>query len=113
MAQNLLANAVQYSHPGGRVTLGASCAAAGLELRVTDTGPGIPAGQVPHLFEPFYRGDAAHAADEEGHLGLGLFLVRTHLLALGGRCDVESELGRGSCFVVTVPDVRRGHDEPG
>lgn len=103
VVQNLLANAVHYNRDGGVVEIRASAGDDAIEMRVSDTGPGIPAEQVPHLFEPFYRGDAAHSAAAEGHLGLGLYLVQSHLAALGGRCTVESEVGRGTVFIVHLP----------
>jgi signal transduction histidine kinase len=110
IVQNLLANAVHYNRDGGVVEIRASAGADAIEVRVGDTGRGIPPEQVPHLFEPFYRGDAAHGAAAEGHLGLGLFLVQSHLAALGGRCTVESEVGRGTTFIVHLPAAGPGSE---
>jgi heavy metal sensor kinase len=110
IVQNLLANAVHYNRDGGVVEIRASAGADAIEVRVGDTGRGIPPEQVPHLFEPFYRGDAAHGAAAEGHLGLGLFLVQSHLAALGGRCTVESEVGRGTTFIVRLPAAGPGSE---
>jgi signal transduction histidine kinase len=108
---NLLSNAIEYNRPGGLVRLEAGLADGALELTVRDTGRGIAAEHVPHLFEPFYRADesrrgspsAAAEAGETPHMGLGLFLVDSHLKALGGRCTVESEVGVGTTMRVTVP----------
>ena len=115
---NLLSNAVEYNRPGGTVHLSATLEAGALEVVVRDTGRGIPAEHVPHLFEPFYRADsngrapaAGGGAEETPHLGLGLFLVESHLKALGGRCTVESEVGVGTTMRVTVP-VDRPHNRP-
>jgi signal transduction histidine kinase len=108
---NLLSNAIEYNRPGGLVRLEARPEAGALELTVSDTGRGIAAEHEPHLFEPFYRADesrrgspaAAAEGGETPHMGLGLFLVDSHLKALGGRCTVESEVGVGTTRRVTVP----------
>jgi two-component system heavy metal sensor histidine kinase CusS len=99
---NLVSNAVEYNRPGGCVEISAATQDGGVEFTVRDTGPGIAPDELPHLFEPFYRGDGARR-NEAGHLGLGLFLVRSHLKALGGRCTVESLPGQGSTFHLHVP----------
>lgn len=101
VAMNLISNAVAYSRPGGRVVVSAACRDKGLEFRVADSGQGIAAEDLPHIFEPFFRADKAHM-NQTGHLGLGLFLVRTHLDALGGRCTVQSTPGVGSTFEVRI-----------
>jgi signal transduction histidine kinase len=114
VVMNLLSNAVEYNKPGGVVHLAARLKAGQLEVIVRDTGRGIAAEHVPHLFEPFYRGDGsrrlggaptegAGAVDEASHLGLGLFLVDSHLKALNGRCTVQSEPGVGTTITVTLP----------
>jgi two-component system heavy metal sensor histidine kinase CusS len=116
---NLLANAVEYNRPGGAVELVASASAdGGLDLDVRDTGPGIPEDLVPRLFEPFSRGDGARGGvpsppateggDGAGHLGIGLFLVRSHLDALGGTCTVDSLVGQGTTFRVHLPAADGG-----
>jgi len=112
VATNLISNAVAYSRPGGRVTVAAALSDGGLDLRVTDAGVGIAPEDLQHIFEPFFRADKAHK-NETGHLGLGLFLVRTHLDALGGRCTVQSTPGVGSTFVIWLPSAARtgGADE--
>jgi signal transduction histidine kinase len=116
---NLLSNAVEYNRPGGTVHLSAKLEGGALEVVVRDTGRGIPAEHVPHLFEPFYRADsnarapaAGGGAEETPHLGLGLFLVESHLKALGGRCTVESEVGVGTTMRVTVPVERPDNRTP-
>jgi signal transduction histidine kinase len=108
VVMNLLSNAVSYNRPGGLIELRARLEAGTLEVMVRDTGRGIAAQHLPHLFEPFYRGDGARltapvAGPEEPHMGLGLFLVDSHLKALGGRCSVQSEVGVGTTFIVSVP----------
>jgi len=102
VVMNLLANAVEYNRPGGRVELTAKPSGTRLYLQFRDTGPGIAAEHLPHLFEPFYRADRARSA-EAGHMGLGLSLVQSHLAALGGVVRVESMPGVGTTFVVELP----------
>ena len=99
---NLLANAVQYSPTGGSVEFSARLADGQLDLSVRDHGPGITTDVLPHIFQPFYRADGSHNS-EDGHLGLGLFLVQSHAKALGGRCEVESTVGVGTGFRVQLP----------
>jgi signal transduction histidine kinase len=104
---NLLSNAVEYNQPGGRVELLVRPNGQFIHLTVSDTGPGIAAEHLPHLFEPFYRADRARSV-QPGHLGLGLSLVRSHVSALGGEIRVESRVGEGTAFHVDVPVNRNG-----
>jgi two-component system, OmpR family, heavy metal sensor histidine kinase CusS len=97
---NLLSNAVEYNREGGLVEL--NCEVGNeLVITVSDTGPGIDTKLLPRLFQPFSRGDAARHAQR--HFGLGLSIVQAHLEALAGRCEVESELGKGTRFRVILP----------
>jgi heavy metal sensor kinase len=105
---NLVQNAILYNHPGGRVDvqLRSGEAAVGkehtAELTVVDTGQGIPAADLPHIFERFYRVDAARSRAQGGS-GLGLAICQ-HIVALhGGAIAVTSEPGSGSTFVVKLP----------
>jgi heavy metal sensor kinase len=102
VAMNLLANAVEHNRPEGTVELACDRQDGRIVLSVRDTGPGIAPEHLPHVFEPFYRADKARGR-EQGHLGLGLFLVQSHVAAMGGRCDVESQPDKGSCFRVQLP----------
>jgi len=99
---NLLANAVQYSPTSGLVEFAARLADGELELSVRDHGPGISSEALPHIFQPFYRADGSHSS-EDGHLGLGLFLVQSHAKGLGGSCEVDSKVGVGTRFFVRLP----------
>ncbi|MDB5297265.1 MAG: senX3, partial [Phycisphaerales bacterium] len=108
---NLLSNAVEYNVPGGTVSVAVRAAGGDLHLTVADTGVGIPEDQWSAVFEPFVRGDAARAGGS-GHAGLGLFLVRTHLRAMGGRCALRSEVGRGSEFHVILPGAAASATAP-
>jgi signal transduction histidine kinase len=97
----LLDNAIVYNRPGGTVvvTLGRTGEQALLEIR--DTGPGIPAADLPHLCARFYRGRGAGAA--AGGSGLGLAIAAGIVRAHGGHLHVHSELGVGSCVSVLLP----------
>ena len=106
---NLLSNAIEYNRPGGSVRLEANRLdddAGGVRIAVSDTGQGISPEQLPHVFEPFYRGGNGGRGDDPSHLGLGLFLVKSHVQALGGRCTVESRLGEGTTIVVVLPEPK-------
>ncbi len=100
--QNLLDNAVQYTPPGGRITVRAARADSQVVISVSDTGIGIPQAELERIFERFYRVDAARS-HEVGGTGLGLSIARHLVEAHGGRIMVESEVGRGSTFWVYLP----------
>lgn len=106
----LLDNAIKYSADGSTITIASSISGSQLGIHVTDTGPGIAAQDLPHIFEKFYRtksgrGDAG--ADEDRRdvpgIGLGLYIARTLVEQMGGRLDVNSEPGRGAMFTVWLP----------
>ncbi len=99
---NLLENGVKYTPPGGTVTLSAMTEGATVDISVTDTGIGIPADALPHIFERFYRVDKARSR-RAGGAGLGLALAHDIVAAHGGHLDVSSAPGRGSCFTVRLP----------
>ena len=100
VAANLIDNAVKYTPPGGRVHVEVRRAEDAAILRVRDTGPGIPADELPRIFDRLFRGDTSRA---ERGLGLGLSLVKAIVEAHGGTVDVVSEHGRGSVFTVSLP----------
>jgi signal transduction histidine kinase len=95
---NLIANAVRFTPTGGRVVLRTVDAGPECEVQVEDTGIGIPAAELPHVFETYRQ---AHAG--RGGTGLGLAIVRALVLAHGGRVTVESHEGKGSRFTVLLP----------
>jgi signal transduction histidine kinase len=97
---NLIDNAVKYTPSGGRVTVAARRDGDAVRLEVSDTGSGISTHDLPRIWERLYRGDQSRT---ERGLGLGLSLVRAIVTAHGGTVEVESEVGRGSTFVVTLP----------
>lgn len=100
---NLLYNALKFTPEGGQVTLRTVVVSEGVKIEVRDTGPGIAQADIPLLFERYKR--AEKDAYREG-TGLGLFIVRALVTALGGRVGVTSTLGAGSCFSVFLPAVR-------
>jgi len=99
-AANLIDNAVKYTPPGGRVDVDVRRDAGAALLRVSDTGPGIPADELPRIFDRLFRGDTSRA---ERGLGLGLSLVKAIVEAHGGQVEVASERGRGSVFTIRLP----------
>ena len=100
---NLALNAVKYTPEGGRVVLRAVADGARVGLQVEDTGPGIAAGDLERIFEPFQRADT----QKEGS-GLGLAIVKRVVEAHGGEVRVESQAGRGSRFRVELPRLLPG-----
>jgi two-component system phosphate regulon sensor histidine kinase PhoR len=100
---NLIHNAVKFTPGGGTVTVGASWQRSGsVSIWVEDTGPGIPREHLPRLFERFYKEDAARSS---GGTGLGLAIVKHVALAHHGTVGVESTLGVGSRFHITLPAI--------
>lgn len=102
--QNLLDNAVQYTPPGGRITVRAATADGQVVITVSDTGIGIPEAEQQRIFERFYRVDAARSR-EAGGTGLGLSIARHIVEAHGGRIWIESTVGKGSDFHFSIPVV--------
>ena len=98
---NLLDNAMKYTEPGGRVGVAAVRSGDEVAITVWDTGIGIPSTDLERIFERFYRVDKGRSR-ALGGTGLGLSIVKHLAEAMGGRVSVESELGRGSRFTVTL-----------
>ena len=100
--RNLLNNALAHTPSGGEISVSAAHQNGMIETTVRDTGEGISAEDLPHVFDRFYRADRSRARQTGGY-GLGLAIVRQLVQAHGGAVSVESEPGNGSAFVFTVP----------
>ena len=100
---NLLSNALRYTAAGGQVEIRLGQLSEGIaEVDVKDTGIGIAVDDLPHIFDRFYRGKNATVSESKGS-GLGLAICKTLAEAHGGRVIVESEIGKGSRFVLVLP----------
>lgn len=103
---NLLDNAVKYSPPDGKILLSSARTDSHITIRVADAGAGIPAADLPHIFERFYRVEKSRTR-ERGGTGLGLSIVK-HIVQLhGGNVTAESRVGEGTTVVVSLP-IRPG-----
>ncbi|MCK6628524.1 MAG: ATP-binding protein [Anaerolineae bacterium] len=103
---NLLSNALRYTPAGGKIIIRAKLAAGELLVQVSDSGPGIPAEDVPFIFERFYRADSSRSRDTGGS-GLGLAIAKQWIALHNGRLWVESEPGQGATFFVALPIADR------
>ena len=99
---NLLENAVVHTHSGGTINVAVTRQGDWVEVCVSDTGEGIPAEDLPNIFERFYRVDRSRARATGGS-GLGLTIAKRWVEAHGGEISVQSELGKGSHFSFTLP----------
>jgi two-component system sensor histidine kinase BaeS len=106
---NLVGNALKFTPRGGAVSVTVHEADASVTIEVADTGPGIPAEELPHVFERFYRGTNTGEARASGS-GLGLAIVRSIVEMHGGEIEVASVIGEGTEFRITLPRVRDGAD---
>jgi two-component system phosphate regulon sensor histidine kinase PhoR len=99
---NLLDNAVKFNKAGGEVRIDAGLKDGKIVISIADTGAGIPSSDVSRIFERFYRVDRARSR-EVGGTGLGLSIVRHVVERMDGAIDVESRLGEGSTFTISLP----------
>ena len=99
---NITSNAIKYTPDGGRISLRLHDLGDRAEVTITDNGVGIPAEDIPHLFERFYRVEKARSSDKGG-TGLGLAIAREFAAAHGGDIRVSSIVGKGTTFTVTLP----------
>lgn len=101
MIANLLENAIKYTPEGGRVRLEAQAEDDQVIMRISDTGPGIPASDQPYLFDKFFR--ASNVPDDSTGTGLGLSIVKSIVEQHQGRIWLDSEVGQGTTFIVVIP----------
>jgi signal transduction histidine kinase len=115
---HLLLNAVKFTPDGGRITLSGARSDGAVTIKVADNGSGIEPAAVERLFDPFFTGfDVSHHSSgqfEHGRkgLGLGLPLVKAFVEQHGGRIDVDSQVGRGTTFTVTLPNAAAPSSTP-
>jgi signal transduction histidine kinase len=94
---NLLSNALRYTPRGGTVRVGATAANGHVRLVVRDSGPGIAADLLPHVFDRFYKSEESHGA------GLGLAIAKSLVVAHGGQIEATSAPGQGTEMRITLP----------
>ena len=99
---NLMSNALYHTPEGAQITLSAEERGGQVQVAVIDTGEGITAADLPHVFDRFYRGDASRSR-AQGGTGLGLAIAKAWVQALGGKIGVDSSPGHGSRFWFTLP----------
>ncbi len=99
---NLISNALRFNREGGVIRVSAARRESGVRIAVQDSGRGIPAAELPYIWERFYRADVARARDDGG-TGLGLAIVRSIIEKHGGAVAVESEQDKGSTFSFVLP----------
>lgn len=110
IVNNLVGNAIKYTPEGGEIKVNVKGEADKVLITVADTGIGIPADDIGHIFQKFYRVDSTQTR-EIGGTGLGLYLVKQRVEAMGGRVWVESDFGHGSIFSVTLPRISESEYE--
>src|SRR5690606_11017493 len=99
---NLLDNALRHTPSGGSIFVRVNSRHGSIAISVEDTGPGIPSQHLPHLFERFYRVDQARDR-QSGGTGLGLAIVKEIVEAHGGEIRAQSQVGKGTTFMITFP----------
>lgn len=98
---NLLSNAIKFSEPGGKITMKQTSELGSVTVSISDTGCGMDGETMKHIFDKFYQGDTSRSS--EGN-GLGLAITSKVVEKLGGKINVNSELGNGSTFTVVLPN---------
>jgi heavy metal sensor kinase len=101
---NLVSNAIKYTPAGGKVAMSLGKSGTQARLAVSDTGPGIPAQDLPHIFERFYRAEKSRTRSRDGSgFGLGLSIAYWIVHHHGGRIEVDSKEGQGTSFCIWLP----------
>ena len=98
---NLVLNAIRHTPPHGRITLEAKRLDDEVRIKICDTGEGIDEDALPYIFDRFWRGDKARP--HTGSTGLGLAIARQLIQAHKGQIQVESQLGQGTTFTLSLP----------
>lgn len=111
MLENLIENSMRYTPAGGEIAVAVATNDGAVELRVSDTGQGIPPDELAHVFDRYYRVDRGEAA-EGAHAGLGLAITRRIVELHSGTIRVESAPGAGTSFVVRLPVASSGNVAP-
>jgi len=103
---NLIANAIQYTPQGGEIFLSMSKLSDQVRIIIRDTGPGIPAEDLPHIFDRFYRAEKSRTRSTTSGFGLGLSIAHWIIEHHGGQIHVESKEGKGTTFVIWLGVVK-------
>lgn len=103
---NLVDNALRHTPAGGLISLQVLSSQTEVEIRISDTGTGIPSDAIPHIFERFYQVDLSRKGGETHGAGLGLAIVHEIVAAHGGRITVRSQEGLGTTFIIQLPSVK-------
>ncbi len=101
---NILSNAVKYTPEGGQIDVSVTGVADTIRIRIADNGIGVPAEDMEHIFERFYRVEKSRTS-ETGGTGLGLAIAKELIEAHGGTIEMESRLGEGSAVIITLPSL--------
>lgn len=96
---NIVSNAFKYTAEGGSININLSCEPENIKLVISDTGIGIPANELPYIFDHFFQGDRIHHSGS----GIGLALVKAFVELHRGTIDVESTVGKGTVFTIIIP----------
>jgi signal transduction histidine kinase len=105
MVANLLLNAIKYTPEKGKVQINATRKDGFFVVEISDTGIGIPADELEHVFDEFYRASNARKIERDG-TGLGLSIVKQIIERHNGKIDAKSQEGVGSKFIITLPEAR-------
>ncbi len=98
---NLISNAIRHTPKGGKISIETESTISGIRIAIRDTGSGIPAEDIPFIFDRFWRGSKSRT--ERVNSGLGLAIAKQLILAHHGTINVESEIGKGTTFIIELP----------
>ncbi len=98
---NLISNAIRHTPQAGTISLETEATTSGIRIVVKDTGSGIPAQDIPFIFDRFWRGDKSRT--ERGNIGLGLAIAKQLIHAHHGTIEAQSEIGEGTTFIIELP----------